>query len=181
MNLYHNQLVERCRRGDSRSFGDLYQQYARSMYSTCYRIVNNTAEAEDILQESFIEAFSHLDEFEQRSSFGAWLKRIVVNRCINYLKKKRLPLIVVDEERLDAMASPAEDPGDHDITLRVAEVKKAIQQLPHGYRTVLSLYLLEGYDHEEIADILGVAASTTRTQYIRARQKLLQLIKINAS
>ena len=177
VNLYHNQLVERCRNGDARSFGDLYQQYAKAMYSTCFRLLNNATEAEDILQDAFIDAFRHLDDFQQRSSFGAWLKKIVVNRCLNHLKKKKLNLVYAEGGQMDELAMEQEDPGEENIEYRVAEVKKAIQLLPDGYRAVLSLYLLEGYDHEEIAAILGVAESTTRTQYIRAKKKLVDIIK----
>lgn len=146
------------------------------MYNTCLRLLNNATEAEDVLQESFIEAFKNLGRFEHRTSFGGWLKQICINRCINQLKKRKIDL--VDMEKIGRYEAPAETPVDEaEIDYQVAQVKKAIMQLPDGYRTVLNLYLLEGYDHEEIAGILQVAESTTRTQYMRAKQKLLQLLK----
>ncbi len=173
--IYRDELVERCLQGDTKAFSELYQRYSKAMFSTCYRIVNHVAEAEDVLQESFMDAFRNLAKFSNESTFGGWLKTIVINKSINHLKKKKLDLIDIDKTGVHEVA---EDKGinEAEITYKVEAVKKGIQQLPDGYRTVLSLYLLEGYDHEEISEILGVALSTTRTQYIRAKQKLLQLL-----
>jgi len=171
-----DELVERCLSGDSLGYKELYQRYSKAMYNTCLRILNNVAEAEDVLQESFIEAFKNLGGFEYRTSFGGWLKQICINRSINQLKKRRIDW--VDMEKIAGYDSAEELPIDEtELTLKVESVKKAIMKLPDGYRTVLSLYLLEGYDHEEISEILNVAESTTRTQFMRAKQKLLQLLK----
>jgi len=171
-----DELVERCKRGDTLAYREIYQRYARAMFNTCLRILNNEAEAEDVLQESFVEAFRNLDGFEYRTSFGGWLKQICVNRSITQLRKRKINW--VDIEKVPGNDVAAEQPVDeNEIILKVESVKKAIMKLPDGYRTVLNLYLLEGYDHEEIAEILNVAQSTTRTQFIRAKQKLLQLLK----
>jgi RNA polymerase sigma-70 factor (ECF subfamily) len=173
---HHDELIERCKKGEAAGYKELYQRYAKAMFNTCLRIVNNTAEAEDVLQESFAEAFRSLENFEYRTSFGGWLKQICINRSINQLKKRRVTWVDIDAT--DTQYGAEENFIDEDdIALQVASVKKSIMALPDGYRTVLSLYLLEGYDHEEIAAILNVAASTTRTQYTRAKQKLLQLLK----
>ena len=171
-----HELVERCKNGDMLGYKQLYQRYAKAMYNTCLRIVNNVHEAEDVLQESFTEAFKNLQHFEERTSFGGWLKQICVNRSINQLKKRRVNF--VDAEQTAVHEIPAmQNQDEAEIMMRVAAVKNNMMKLPDGYRTVLSLYLLEGYDHEEIAGILKVAESTVRTQYIRAKQKLLQLLK----
>lgn len=165
-------LVQKCREGDSRSFRQLYDHYSGGMYNTSLRIVNNAMEAEDILQESFMDAFRNIHAFENRSSFGAWLKQIVINKSINLLKKKKITLVEADAD------TPVYEEADEAYTdWKVQQVKDAIKKLPDGYRTTLTLYLLEGYDHEEIAEIMGVAESTTRTQYIRAKKKLLEMIK----
>ncbi|HMJ48332.1 MAG TPA: RNA polymerase sigma factor [Ferruginibacter sp.] len=171
-----DELIERCLRGDTLGYKELYQKYSKAMFNTCLRMLNNVAEAEDVLQESFIEAFKNLRGFEHRTSFGGWLKQICINRSINQLNKRKIDW--VDMEKTGIHES-AEEPGvdETEIALKVESVKKAIMRLPDGYRTVLNLYLLEGYDHEEIAGILNVAESTTRTQFIRAKQKLLQLLK----
>ncbi len=171
-----NELIGRCLGGDRLGYKELYLRYSKAMFNTCLRLLNDTAEAEDILQESFIEAFKNLHNFEYRTSFGGWLKQICVNRSINQLKKRKIFLVDMestgDLDRADEITV-----DENEIALKVESVKKAIMTLPDGYRTVLNLYLLEGYDHEEIATILNVAESTTRTQFMRAKQKLLQQLK----
>jgi RNA polymerase sigma-70 factor (ECF subfamily) len=174
--ILHDELVERCKQRDARSYGELYQKYSKAMYNTSLRIVNNTGDAEDVLQEAFTDAFSSIATFQYKSTFGAWLKKIVINKSINHLRKKKMDL--VDMEKTNVGHLPEEDSLDEkDIQLKVDEIKRAVKLLPNGYRTVLSLYLFEGYDHEEIAEILRVSHATVRTQYMRAKQKLLILIK----
>ena len=167
-------LVDRCRNGDGIAQRELYYLYAKQMFNVGMRIVNNTADAEDILQESFVEAFKFIHEFRGDSSFGAWLKRIVVNRSINNLKKRRLTLFeqVPDTEIFEPDAS-AED----DVQYEVKKVHSAMLALPPGYRLVLSLYLLEGYDHAEIAQIMNITESTSKSQYNRAKAKLKAQLK----
>jgi len=170
-----DELVERCKRGDTKGYETLYRQYAKAMYNTSLRIVNNSADAEDVLQEAFLDAFRSLEDFSYRSTFGAWLKRIVINKSINVLRKRKMDLVELDQSTAYAVA--AEDEIDEmELQLKVDGVKKAIRLLPDGYRAVISLYLLEGYDQEEIAGILGITHNTVRTQYIRAKQKLLMII-----
>lgn len=171
-----DELIERCLRGDTLGYKGLYVRYSKAMYNTCLRMLNNVAEAEDVLQESFIEAFKNLERFEHRTSFGGWLKQICINRSINQLKKRKIDWVDMEKTSLHDQADEKEI-DETEIAMQVDSVKKAIMKLPDGYRTVLNLYLLEGYDHEEIAEILNVAESTTRTQYMRAKQKLLQLLK----
>ena len=171
-----DELIDRCINGENLAYKELYQRYSKAMFNTCLRLLNNATEAEDVLQESFIEAFKNLQNFEYRTSFGGWLKQICVNRSINQLKKRKINL--VDIEKAGQQDWIEENNIDeNEISFKVESIKKGIMKLPDGYRTVLSLYLLEGYDHQEIAGILNVAESTTRTQFIRAKQKLLQLLK----
>jgi len=174
--ILHDELVERCKRRDSRSYAELYQKYSRAMYNTSLRIVNNTGDAEDVLQEAFTDAFSSIDSFQYKSTFGAWLKKIVINKSINHLRKKKMDLVDMEKTNVGHLAED-DGPDENEIQLKVDEIKKAVKLLPNGYRTVLSLYLFEGYDHEEIAEILTVSHATVRTQYMRAKQKLLILIK----
>jgi RNA polymerase sigma factor (sigma-70 family) len=171
-----DELVERCKKGDRQGYSLLYNKYSRAMYNTSLRIVNNSADAEDVLQEAFLDAFRSLNDFHYRSTFGAWLKKIVINKSINSLRKRKPNQEIVEESVVYSL--PDSDGVDEaEIAYKVEEVKKAIRRLPDGYRTVLSLYLLEGYDHEEISEILGISHNTVRTQYIRAKQKLLFIIK----
>ncbi|WP_207513288.1 RNA polymerase sigma factor [Longitalea luteola] len=175
-NIIRDELVERCKLGDPQSYQALYRQYSKAMYNTSLRIVNNTADAEDVLQESFLDAFRSLHDFHYRSTFGAWLKKIVINKSINILRKRRNYLVDMESSELQAVTDD-EPVNEDDIHYQVEVIKKMITRLPDGYRTVLSLYLLEGYDHEEISQILNISHNTVRTQYVRAKQKLLTLIK----
>jgi len=175
-NIARDELVERCKQGHAPSYQALYQQYAKAMFNTSLRIVNNRADAEDVLQEAFVDAFRSLNDFHYRSTFGAWLKRIVINKSINVLRKRKVHLMEIEEESMGEI--PQEESVDEsEIAYKVQQVKKAIEKLPDGYRTVLTLYLLEGYDQEEISEIIGITHNTVRTQYVRAKQKLLTIIK----
>ena len=161
-------------KGDVRAQYQLYSLYSKAMYNVCYRITNMQEEAEDMLQESFSYAFSKLGSFRFESSFGAWLKRIVVNTCINHLKKRRVDLIYTEQNN-DSL--PEDDFVDYaDIKFKADNVMKAMEKLPQGYRVVLSLYLLEGYDHGEIAEILDITESTSKSQYLRAKKKIKEIM-----
>ncbi len=173
--LYPDELVARCKQGDAQSYELLYKRYAKAMFNTSLRIVNNEADAEDVLQESFVAAF-RLDSFDFSSTFGAWLKRIVVNRSIDVLRKRRMITIDINETPVTEWTEH-EKIDEEDIQLKVEDIKRAMAQLPTSYRTVVSLFLFEGYDHEEIAGIMQIAPSTVRTQYHRGKQKLLQLLQ----
>jgi RNA polymerase sigma factor (sigma-70 family) len=177
--ILHDELVERCKQGDSRSFAALYQKYAKAMYNTSLRIVNHTGDAEEVVQEAFTDAFRSLEDFHYKSTFGAWLKRIVINKSINQLRKRKMDLIDIEKTNIGHL--PEEETLDErEIQLKVEDIKRAVTLLPNGYRTVLTLYLFEGYDQEEIAEILNVSHATVRTQYMRAKQKLLGYIKQGA-
>ena len=175
--ILHDELVERCKQGDSRSFAELYRKYSKAMYNTSLRIVNNTGDAEDVVQEAFTDAFRSLEDFHYKSTFGAWLKRIVINKSINQLRKRKMDLIDIDKTNVGNLQEE-DGPDELGIQLKVEDIKKAVGLLPNGYRTVLTLYLFEGYDQEEIAEILQVSHATVRTQYMRAKKKLLQYIKL---
>ena len=167
-------MVESCMKGDVRAQYQLYTLYSKAMYNICYRMTNQKEEAEDMLQESFSYAFSKLGSFRFESSFGAWLKRIVVNTCINHLKKKRVDLVYTEHQSDPPQADESVDYGE--IRFQVKRVMKALEKLPEGYRIVFSLYLLEGYDHKEIAKILGVTESTSKSQFLRAKQKIKEML-----
>ena len=182
----HADLVKRCQQGERRAQYALYQQYVKAMYNVCFRIVNHEAEAEDVLQEAFIDAFSHIGTFRGQSTFGAWLKQIVVNRSINHLRGRRLHVVSLESNQFGeddngdttggidyADSEPYDEEG---VQLEVERVRRAMQHLPEGYRVVLSLYLFEGYDHEEISNVLNISETTSRTQYLRGKKRLLELL-----
>jgi len=168
-------LVKQCIKGDISAYRLLYERYSKAMFNTALRITANRADAEDILQESFTDAFFQLRSFENKATFGAWLKQIVVYKSIALLKRRKISFLELDLTAGELAEEYKDDEAE--IEYSVAVIKKAINELPDGYRTVLSLYLLEGYDHEEIAEILQIAQSTVRTQYKRGKQRLLQLLK----
>ncbi len=140
-------------------------------------MVKNETDAEDILQNAFVDVFTKLDSFRYQSAVGAWIKRIVVNNCINFLKKRRVYFDELDERHGNILF---EETGfsDDSLQLNVGSIKRAVQQLPDGYRVVLSLYMFEGYDHGEIAEILSISEATSKSQYSRAKKKLRGLLSV---
>lgn len=167
-------IIELCKAGNAQAQKQLYQLYSRAMFGICCRMMPDRQEAEDMLQESFTEAFMSLGSFRYESSFGSWLKRITVNKCINGLKKRKA--ILVAEENIPDI--PEEEENTVDLpALKVENVTEAMGKLPEGYRIVFSLYLLEGYDHSEISQILGISEATSKSQYSRARKRVKELIK----
>ena len=171
----HQPIIDRCLAGERQAQYELYQLYSKAMYNTCLRITNDEMEAEDVLQESFVSAFKNLASYKGTASFGSWLKRIVVNNAINLVKKRRLD--VQPMENVSDLEERTDDLVEQDIIYEVDEVKTCIQMLPEGYRTVLSLYLMEGYDHKEIAGIMGITESTSKSQYNRSKKKLREILK----
>jgi RNA polymerase sigma factor (sigma-70 family) len=170
----HLDLINECKAGSRSAQFKIYKLYYKAMFNTSLRIVNDTAEAEDIMQESFLRAFQKLDTWSGEGSFGSWLKRIVVNNSLDVLRKSKT-MISLDETNIDHQTD--EIPEDEsDIQFRVEEIKKAIAQLPDEYRVVMLLFLIEGYSHEEISETLKISNNLSRTRYSRARQKVLQII-----
>ncbi|MDL5045725.1 RNA polymerase sigma factor [Oscillatoria amoena NRMC-F 0135] len=168
----HRELIDRCKQGDEQAYWNLYKLYSKAMFNTALRITGREDEAEDVLQEAFISAFRNLTDYRGDASFGSWLKRIVINKAINAVKKRRYELIPDDEE-----FDVAEEPEQQEMPgLTVDRVRAAMMTLPDGYRSVLSLYLLEGYDHQEIAGILQITESTSKSQLNRAKNKLRNLL-----
>jgi RNA polymerase sigma factor (sigma-70 family) len=172
----HEELIARCKTGDREAHFRLYKLYKRAMFNVGYRITGREEDAEDALQEAFISAFRNLERYRGDAPFGAWLKRIVVNKAINIVKKRKHETLPEDEQW---DAAEQESPAEYREELTVDRVKKAIGQLPDGYRAVLSLYLLEGYDHQEIAEILNISESTSKSQLNRAKNKLREMLTIN--
>ena len=168
-------LVQQCLNGEASAYRALYDRYSKAMYNTALRILNRSDDAEDILQEAFTDAFQQLKSFEGRSTFGAWLRQIVVYKSIAHLKKQKLHVngLETDAENIADETMLEED----EVWYTVDSIKQAMQKLPDGYRTVLTLHLIEGFEQEEVAEMMKVAHSTVRTQYMRAKQKLLQLLK----
>jgi RNA polymerase sigma factor (sigma-70 family) len=170
----HQDLINQCRAGDSKAQFEIYRLYYKAMYNASLRIVGDEQEAEDIMQESFFKAFDKISTYKNEVSFGAWLRRIVVNSSIDAIKKRRLSFMPIEE----AYGIKSESTDETDYSAETIEkLKKAIEKLPEGYKLVLTLHLIEEYEHEEIASMLGITPSTSRSQLARAKQKLIEIIK----
>jgi RNA polymerase sigma-70 factor (ECF subfamily) len=168
----HQEIIDQCREGSQKAQFQLYKLYYQPMYSVCMRLMNNETDAEDVMQEAFLNAFKKIDTYKGEVSFGAWLKKIVINRSLDYLKKRKVKFEEINEKKHKFIDHQMET---KEVNMKV--IKDAIQQLPDGYRIVLSLYLIEGYDHEEISEILGISNSNSRTQFLRAKNKLRKILK----
>ncbi|MDP5168834.1 MAG: sigma-70 family RNA polymerase sigma factor [Bacteroidia bacterium] len=178
MNDPHLLLVERCKTGDSMAQFELHRKYRSAMLRVAWRFTKNQFEAEDIVQEAFLKAFRSLNLFEGESTFGAWLKRITINTSINHIKKRRLDLVPLDtSESLESDTATASVFSQTDESIPMPEISVAINQLPAGYRQVLKLYLFEGFDHQEIGDILSISEATSKSQYCRAKRKLRSILQ----
>ena len=173
----HQDLIDGCKTGDQKAQFQIYKLYYKAMFNTSLRIVNDTMEAEDIMQESFLSAFEKIETYSGTVSFGAWLKKIVINRSLDTLNKKKAIFEDIDVHVGIRDNSSEEIAQKEELDVRIEEVKDAINRLPDGYRIILSLYLLEGYDHDEIAEILAINSSTSRSQLSRAKQKLIGELK----
>jgi len=168
----HAPIIQECRKGNSKAQFTLYNLYSKAMYNLAYRMTNNREDAEDILQETFVECFRNLGSFRFESTFGAWLKSILINRSINHLRKKKINLVL--QENLPDTEDSNDD--DYETVYSTEKIFKGIERLPDGYRVILTLYLLEGYDHQEISQIMGITESTSKSQYSRAKDKLRKLL-----
>ncbi|WP_217447717.1 RNA polymerase sigma factor [Maribellus comscasis] len=170
----HKSIVEACKKGKDKARYELYQLYSKAMFNVCYRIMNNREEAEDMLQEAFTQAFMKIESFRWESSFGTWLKRIVVNTCLNAINKKKVELTYCEE--IYHYDKPEEE-EETEVQFTVANITRAMELLPEGGRMVFSLYLLEGYDHTEIAQIMRITESTSKSQFMRAKRRIIEILK----
>lgn len=169
-------LIAMCQNGNDFGYTALYNRYAKGIYNSISRIVSHTAEAEDILQETFFTVFSDMGKLGGLQSFEGWVRRIAINRSISHLRKKKI--LFADLTNTDFADDNAYSPEDNEIfDCKVEDVKRGIEQLPHGYKTIVNLYLFENMQHDEIAGLLGISHSTVRTQYHRAKKKILVLLK----
>ncbi len=169
-----NLLVEQCKTENPKAQLALYKQYCEGMFIVAHRYIKDTAAAEDAMQDAFIKAFSKLDQFKGDVTFGAWLKRIVINTCLDAIKARKMEFSEMNEQTL----SLAEDESwavSDEVTLK--EVHRSIDALKEPYRVIVQLFLLEGYDHKEISGILGISEAASRTNLSRAKKILKEQLK----
>lgn len=174
----HTELIKQCIRGDSRAQYRLYKLYSKAMYNICIRMLSNRHEAEDVLQEAFVNAFRNLKSFKGKSTFGAWLKRIVINKCISQIRKNKPEL--VEMENVDFEKSDPYDSSDYSA-INPEYIHQAIKELPEGSRVIFNLFALEGYKHKEIGEMLAISESTSKTQFLRARSILMNKLSVTVN
>ena len=170
----HTDLIEKCRAHDRTAQFEIYKLYNRAMFNTALRITGVRTDAEDVLQDAFISAFQSLSTLREDVTFGAWLKKIVVNKALNHMQKSKKDWMLVEEINEE---SKIEWNEESEPIYSIEAVQKTMNYLPSGFRTVLSLYLFEGYDHKEISEILGITESTSKSQYKRAKDKLKTMLR----
>lgn len=173
----HYKLIVKCKRGNSKAQFEIYKLYYKAMYNTSLRIVQDTAEAEDVMQESFLSAFNKLGTWSEDVEFGAWLKKIVINKSLDFLKKRKMKLSELEDKYIQLPNSEIEIIENTQGKINL--IKDAVNKLPEKDRIILLMYLFEGYDHNEIGSILNIKPGTVRSQYSRAKEKLQVLINKN--
>jgi RNA polymerase sigma-70 factor (ECF subfamily) len=170
----HQRLVKDCLKGKPQAQRELYEQFAETMLGVCYRYTRSMRDAEDVLQEGFVKVFRYLHQYKQQGELGAWIRRIMVNTALNYLKRHRKyqEEMFFTEEYMHPVAD--EDPA---VRLQAKEIADLIRQLPQGYQVIFNLHAVEGYSHVEIGEMLGISDGTSRSQYSRARNLLITWIE----
>lgn len=172
--MTENELIDACLRGDSKAQSRLYHTHARKMMGVCLRYAASRDEAQDILQEGFIKVFEKLGGFQKQGSFEGWIRRIMVNTALDHYRKLRQR---ASEADLDAVEWSLDAGTDTAAAVHAEELLKIIQNIPAGYRVVFNLYAIEGYSHKEIADQLGISENTSKTQFMRARSFLKNVLE----
>jgi len=168
----HHDLIQLCRKGNHKAQMQIYKLYYRSMFNTSLRIVKSAHDAEDIMQDSFIQAFDKLEQYKENGSFGGWLKSIIVNNSLDFIRKQ-----TPQSEFSDQMELVENENEDSVVDMKLKDIKSALENIKDEYRIIISLYLFEGYDHEEISDILKISYNLSRTRYSRAKKKLLEKVQ----
>lgn len=177
MNTLQIDIIEQCKQNDRAAQLKLYNQYCDGMFIVAMRFVKDSMEAEDIVQEAFIKAFAKLNQYQGNVTFGAWLKRIVINKSIDCLKAKKQHLQELEEVHLKVVDDTYENEWLVDDSITLNEIRLTIKKLPDKYRYVVMLYLVEGYDHQEISEILNITEIASRTQLSRGKSKLKEYLK----
>ncbi|GAA3585965.1 RNA polymerase sigma factor [Snuella lapsa] len=177
--MLQSDIIEECKQNNRKAQLQLYSQYCDGMYCVAKRFVKDANDAEDVVQEAFIKAFSKLHQYKAEVTFGIWLKRIVVNKSIDFLKSKKQRLVALEEVHLKVIDAEDNDKWLVDDAITLNDVKKAINELPEKYQYVVMLYLIEGYDHQEISEILGVSEVASRTQLYRGKLLLQERLTLS--
>jgi RNA polymerase sigma-70 factor, ECF subfamily len=175
------EAIERAKQGDEAAFEALYNLHKRRVYSLCLRMVSNPAQAEDLAQEAFLQLFRKIGTFRGESAFSTWLHRMTVNVVLMNLRRKGLPLVSLEETLETDEETPRKELGAPDLKLTGSidrlQLQRAIEKLPPGYKTVFVLHDVEGFEHNEIAEMVGCSIGNSKSQLHKARLKLRDYLK----
>ena len=169
-------LIQGCQQGNHKAQLQVYKLYSEAMYFIAYRYVKDEEEAKDIMQEGFLKAFQNMHRNIEPKAFGSWLKRIIINQCLDRLRKKTIETVSLEHHAVEHVTD--DDSWNIDGGITRVQVEEAIEGLPNKYQWVLKLYLMEGYDHTEISEILNIAVKTSRTQLRRGKLLLQEQLKL---
>lgn len=175
--MFQGSIIEKCKNNDRKAQLQLYNKYCDGMFHVAYRFMKSVEDAEDVMQEAFVKAFKKLHQYNGEVAFGAWLKRIVINQCIDQLKYEKQELLSLEDRPYEAAAEENDVHGIAEEEVLKTHVIAAIVTLPEKYRMVVMLYLIEGYDHQEISEILGISETASRTKLLRGKKKLQMYLK----
>jgi RNA polymerase sigma-70 factor, ECF subfamily len=179
--LSEAEAIQRAKQGDAEAFEVLYNLHKRRVYSLCLRMTANTAEAEELAQEAFLQLFRKIGTFRGESAFSTWLHRMAVNVVLMRLRKKGLPVVPLEETLETEEEAPKKELGSQDAVLAGSldrlQLQRAVAALPPGYRTIFVLHDVEGYEHNEIAEMVGCSIGNSKSQLHKARMKLRDLLK----
>ena len=179
--LTEAEAIERAKQGDAEAFEFLYNLHKRRVYSLCLRMTTNTAEAEDLTQEAFLQLFRKIGTFRGESAFSTWLHRMAVTGVLMRLRKKGLPIVPLEDTIETEEETPKKELGADDLALTGSidrlELQRSIEALPPGYRSIFVLHDVEGFEHNEIADMVGCSIGNSKSQLHKARMKLRELLK----
>lgn len=175
--MIDSRTIKACLKGDAAAQRQLYDAFAPTMLGICYRYTKSMDDAQDVLQEGFIKVFQHLHQFRAEGELGGWIRRIIVNAALGFLKKNKnyAAEMLIMEEHLHPVST-----DDPEIELNAKDLANMIRQLPTGYQTIFNLHAVEGYSHVEIAVMMGISEGTSRSQYSRARNLLITWIERSA-
>lgn len=167
-------LIDKCRKNDNKAQMQLYDMYCIAMYNTACNMIKDDVIAQDVMQEAFIKAFKKIDTYNGKASFGSWLKRIVINQSLDWIKKQKLETVELNEQ---IISLPEDETWDINAGMSLKTIYNCIEQLPSRCKNVVKLYLLEGYDHQEVAQILQISEVASRSQLSRGKNRLRELLK----
>ena len=174
MHQLEKKLVRLCKKGNQIAQMQVYDNYCQAMFTIACRYLNNEEDAKDVMQEGFLKAFTNIESYKPEATFGAWLKRIIINQCLDVLKKRKLEF---SDDEVENLQIVEDDNWDFESSITKTEILFAIEQLTEKHKIVVKLYLLEGYDHKEISQILDIPVKTSRTHLSRGKSKLQDLLK----